>query len=270
MIWLDKMFHVKKPIIGMLHIRALPGDPKFDYATTMEEIVAIARHDLHCLQDGGVDGILFSNEYSLPYQRKVDVITPAAMARIIGELMDEIHVPFGVDVISDGLATIELAAAVSADFVRGTFTGAYVGDGGIYNTDMSQILRRKKFLGLDKLKMMYFLNPESDVYIGNRNIVDIAKSVIFKCDPSALCVSAKAAGSEVSSDVLVEVKAVSQDVPVICNTGVTIETIEDKLSIADAACVGTTFKIDGVFENIVDKKRVQAFMEVVSRFRNSL
>jgi len=44
------------------------------------------------------------------------------MARVIGESMDEIRIPFGVDCISDGLATIELAAAVSADFVRGTFS----------------------------------------------------------------------------------------------------------------------------------------------------
>lgn len=44
------------------------------------------------------------------------------MARVIGELMDEIRIPFSVDCISDGLATIELAAAVSADFVRGTFS----------------------------------------------------------------------------------------------------------------------------------------------------
>ena len=36
----------------------------------------------------------------------------------------------------------ELAAAVDADFVRGTFHGVYVGDGGFYNNDFSKLQRR--------------------------------------------------------------------------------------------------------------------------------
>lgn len=42
----------------------------------MDKVVEHAREDLHALQDGGVDGILFfSNEFSLPYQRNMDMVT---------------------------------------------------------------------------------------------------------------------------------------------------------------------------------------------------
>ena len=143
MLWTEELFKVEKPIIAMLHLQPLPGDPLFKHGNTMKEVVRRAKLDLKALQEGGVDGILISNEFSLPYQRKMDFITPAAMARVIGELMDDINVPFGVDCISDGLATIELAAAVDAKFVRGTFSGVYVGDGGFYNNDFSLLLRRK-------------------------------------------------------------------------------------------------------------------------------
>ena len=55
---------------------------------------------------------------------------------------------------------------------------------------------------------------------------------------------------------------------VLANTGCRPETIENQLSIADGAVVGTTFKVDGKFENEVDESRVKNFMEVVKNFRN--
>lgn len=121
MFWTEALFKVKKPIISMLHMQPLPGDPLFKEKDSMRRVVALARADLHAIQDGGVDGIIFSNEFSLPYQRRMSFVTPSAMARVIGELMNDIRVPYGVDCISDGLATIELAAAVDASFARGTF-----------------------------------------------------------------------------------------------------------------------------------------------------
>ncbi len=270
MLWIEKLFEVKKPIIAMLHLKPLPGDPFFSHGDTMKEVVRNARLDLKSLQDGGVDGILISNEFSLPYQRKMSFITPASMARVIGELMDEISIPFGVDCISDGLATIELAAAVDAKFVRGTFSGVYVGDGGLYNNDFSELLRRKAALHLDELKMIYFLNPESDKSLDTRLLKDVAKSLMFKSRPDGFCISASAAGEEVNSDLMKSVKSISKDVVVICNTGIRPDTVIEKFQDADAGIVGTTFKIDGDLYNPVDVNRVKELMEIVKEYRKTL
>ncbi|MCI8834013.1 MAG: BtpA/SgcQ family protein [Ruminococcus sp.] len=270
MLWTEKMFGVKKPIIAMLHLDALPGDPLFKYGDDMDVVVEHARADLHALQEGGVDGIIFSNEFSLPYQRKMDMVTPAAMAYVIGCLRSEIKVPYGVDAISDGQACLELAAAVKAQFVRGTFCGVYVGDGGLYNNDFSHLLRRKAALHLDDLKMFYFINPESDRNLDTRPLADIAKSTIAKAAPDGLCISANAAGQDVDDALIASVKEANPEIVVLCNTGCRVNTIERKLSTADAAVVGTTFKVDGVFENRVDVNRVKEFMEVVYKYRENL
>ena len=119
--WMNDLWHKDKVIIGMLHLDALPGDPRYTASDSLDIIVEHARMDLKSLIDGGVDAILISNEFSFPYQRKMDYVTVACMARIIGELKKDIIVPFGVDAISDGTATLELARAVDADFCRGTF-----------------------------------------------------------------------------------------------------------------------------------------------------
>lgn len=270
MLWTEKIFGVKKPIIAMLHLDALPGDPLFQYGDDMDVVVEHARADLHALQDGGVDGIIFSNEFSLPYQRKMDMVTPAAMAYVIGCLRSEIRVPYGVDAISDGQACLELAAAVKAQFVRGTFCGVYVGDGGLYNNDFSHLLRRKAALHLDDLKMLYFINPESDRNLDTRPLADIARSTIAKAAPDGLCISANAAGQDVDDALIASVKEANPEIVVLCNTGCRVNTIERKLSTADAAVVGTTFKVDGVFENRVDVNRVKEFMKVVYQYRENL
>jgi membrane complex biogenesis BtpA family protein len=270
MLWTEKLFGVKKPIIAMLHLDALPGDPMFSYSDDMDIVVEHAREDLHALQKGGVDGIIFSNEFSLPYQRKMDMVTPAAMAYIIGCLRAEINVPFGVDAISDGKACLELAAAVKAQFVRGTFCGVYVGDGGLYNNDFSSLLRRKAALHLDTLKMLYFINPESDKNLDTRELAEIAKSTMAKANPDGLCISANAAGQDVDDVLIASVKEANKDVVVLCNTGCRINTVVHKLSTADAAVVGTTFKVDGEFKNRIDVNRVKEFMEVVYKYRETL
>ena len=43
--------------------------------------------------------------------------------------------------------------------------------------------------------------------------------------------------------------------------------MEEQIAIADGAVVGTTFKYEGVFENHVDEKRVNAFMDRVKAIR---
>ena len=67
MSWVKELFSTEKPIIAMCHVRALPGDPYFDEEKGMDWVVERAREDFLALQEGGVDAVMFSNEFSLPY-----------------------------------------------------------------------------------------------------------------------------------------------------------------------------------------------------------
>lgn len=268
--WTEELFHVKKPVIALLHLRALPGDPLYAAEGGVPGVVEIARREMHALQDGGVDGILFANEFSLPYQPKVDYVTVAAMARIIGELKDELKIPYGVNIVSNPLAAIDLAVATDASFVRAAFTGAYLGEAGVITTDVAQAVRRRMHLHGAHIKMLYKVNPESDVYLAERSIQKITKSILFHCFPDGLCVSGSSAGSETDNGILADVKAVSGDVPVFCNTGCTAQNVVQKLNVVDGICVGTALKKDGKFQNQVDPQRVQEFMDIVRAYRKTL
>ncbi|MBQ1323036.1 MAG: SgcQ protein, partial [Erysipelotrichaceae bacterium] len=99
--WLKELFHVEKPIIAMCHLLPLPGDPYYDEEKGLEAVIERAKKDVQALQDGGVDGIMFSNEYSLPYLTKMEPITLAAMAYVIGRVKEEVTIPYGVNCLWD-------------------------------------------------------------------------------------------------------------------------------------------------------------------------
>ena len=266
MSWMKEMFGVDKPVIALLHLNAFPGDPLFKKGDSMKKTVEDARRDLKALQDGGVDGVLISNEFSLPYQTKIDYIGPCAMARVIGELMADIRIPFGIDCEADSLAAIDLAAAVDANFIRGLFTGAYAGDDGLTIPDVGAVLRRKKALGLDDLRMLYFLNNESDEYLVPRDLVSIAKSTVFDARPDAFLVMGQYAGQDAESNDIIKVRE-AVDTPVFCGTGCNAGNIKEKLAISDGVTVGTTFKKNGDFDEHIDYDRVRVFMEQVQEYR---
>lgn len=113
MSWLKEVIGTEKAVIAMCHLRALPGDPSFDAQLGMNWVIDKAWDDLMALQNGGVDAVMFSNEFSLPYLTKVRPETTAAMARIIGQLMSDIRIPFGVNVLWDPVASFDLAMATA-------------------------------------------------------------------------------------------------------------------------------------------------------------
>jgi len=268
MSWLKEVIGTEKAIIAMLHMQAMPGDPYYDKEKGMQWVVDKAHEDLIALQEGGVDAIMFSNEYSLPYLTDVNTETVAAMARVIGELKADIKIPYGVNVLWDPKASLDLAVATDAKFVREIFTGVYASDFGTWDTNCGDTVRHQRTIGAENVKLLFNIVPEAAAYLAARDIKQIAKSTVFNCRPDALCVSGLTAGSATDVGILEEVKATVPETVVFANTGCRANTIERILQTADGAVVGTTFKYDGKFENQVDCKRVKEFMDVVKKIRN--
>ncbi len=267
MSWLKEVIGTEKAIIAMCHMQAMPGDPYYDKEKGMKMVVEKAKQDLEALQEGGVDAVMFSNEFSLPYLTKVRTETVAAMARVIGELQPYISIPYGVNCLWDPIASLDLAVAVDAKFVREIFTGVYASDFGLWNTNCGEVVRHQRAIGAENVKLLFNIVPEAAKYLADREIESIAKTTVFNCRPDALCVSGATAGSATDPEILRRAKSAAGDTVVLANTGCRVNTIENLLNIADGAVVGTTFKYDGKFENQTDVKRVREFMDKVKSFR---
>src|SRR3954449_10105855 len=101
-------------VIGMVHLAALPGAPA--YGGSMRAIVDAALCDARALRDGGCDAIAFENFGDRPFFKDhVPTATVAALTRVIVEVVAEVAMPFGVNVLrNDAASAIAIAAATGA------------------------------------------------------------------------------------------------------------------------------------------------------------
>jgi membrane complex biogenesis BtpA family protein len=263
---LRDMFGIDKPIIAMVHLPALPGRPRHDRAAGMQAIVDAVARDLEVLQDAGVDGLLFCNEADLPYQLSVGVEAVAAMAAVIGQLRSEIRRPFGVNLVFDPVSSLAVARATGACFVREVFTGVYESDLGIMRPDYGSIGAYRTQIGAESVALLANITPEFASPLGHRSIAERAKSAAF-LGIDALLISGPITGVPTDAGQLREARQAAPHIPVLANTGVTEDTVQQILAIADGAIVGTTLKRDAVTWNPVDAGRAGAFMAAAARAR---
>ncbi len=259
------LFGTARPIVGMVHLGALPGSPLHDAETGIDGIVESARADLAALQDAGFDAVMFGNENDRPYEFLVDTASTATMAFVIGQLNDEIAVPFGVNVLWDPMATVALAAATGAAFCREIFTGTYASDMGPWTPDAGKAMRYRDRLGRPDLAMLYNISAEFADSLDRRSLPDRARSAVFSSIPDAVLVSGTITGEAARMEDLEAVKAVLPDTPVMANTGVKHETVADVLKIADGCIVGSALKFDGDTWKAIDPDRAREFVQRARR-----
>ncbi|WBU60894.1 BtpA/SgcQ family protein [Paracoccus albus] len=257
-----------KAVIAMCHIGALPGAPLYDADGGMDKLVENAISDIEKLQDGGVDAIMFGNENDRPYLLKATPESIAAYTAVITACKPHLKVPFGVNYLWDPTASVAVANATGAKWVREIFTGVFASDMGVWAPDAATPARLKRNLGQKDLKLFFNINAEFAHSLDQRPIELRAKSAIFSSLADAILVSGPITGQPAnSSDLRKVAETVGDLVPVFANTGVNINNIKDVLSVASGCIIGTHFKIDGDTWNAVDGDRVKRFMEVVNSVR---
>ena len=262
-----RVFAATKPVIGMVHLGALPGTPLHDAKAGIAGLVEHARKDLVALQEAGFDAVMFGNENDRPYELRVDTASTATMAYVIGKLRDEIRIPFGVNVLWDPMSTMALAAATGASFVREIMTGSFASDMGMWNPDAGAALRYRDRLGRNDLAVLFNISAEFAYSLDRRSLADRARSVVFSSIPDAVLVSGAITGEAAAMSDLEAVKQVLPHMPVLANTGVKHATVADVLRIADGCIVGSSLKYDGNTWNAVDPERAAEFMRVVRAAR---
>ena len=263
---LEQTFGVRKPVIAMLHLPGLPGRPWHDVSAGLGRVVDIVGRDLAVLQDAGVNGVMFCNEADLPYQLKVGPEIVASMAFVVGQLRRDVRVPFGVNLLFDAIASLAVARATGAAFVREVMTGVYESDLGMIEPHIGEIGGYRTAIGASGVLLFDNIAPEFASAIGHRTVADRAKGAAF-LGADAILISGPAAGTQFAMSDLVAAKEAVPNTPVIANTGVRAETIGAIFKVADGAIVGTSFKRDGVTWNEVDPARARALMDAAAAAR---
>ena len=257
----------KKAVVAMAHIGALPGSPLYDASGGMAKLIDGVLADIEKLQAGGVDAIMFGNENDRPYVLEAAPEGVAAMTAVVAAVKPALKVPFGVNYLWDPKASVAIAAATGASFVREIFTGVFASDMGIWEPDCAGAVRLKRNLGRGDLKLLFNINAEFAHSLDQRPIELRARSAVFSSLADAILVSGPITGQPASQSDLRKVCETIKEVPVFANTGVNIDNVADILAVASGVIIGTHFKVDGNTWNAVDGARVKRFMDKVATLR---
>lgn len=263
---LREIFGVDKPLIAMCHLPGLPGRPRHDVGGGMDTIAKSLARDITALQEAGVDGLLFCNENDIPYQLQVGDEVVAAMAGAISRVLPQVRLPFGVNLLWDPAASLAVARATGAAFVREVFTGGFEGDTGLLTPVFGDLAAYRHNIGADNVAIFTNITPEFSRSLSNRSVADRARGAVF-LGVDAILVSGPMAGVTAAMEDLREAHDAVPDAAVLANTGVNPENVAHVLAVSDGAIVGTSLKEGGITWNPVDPARARHMVELFAQAR---
>jgi predicted TIM-barrel enzyme len=234
------LFAQPKPILAMLHLK---GDTRDDKLTR-----AVREADIYA--ECGVDAVIVEDYFG----DVTDVENVLALLR-----RERPQYVVGVNVLDDFAKSYELATQYGAQFMQvDSICGHLTPTDEQDYFDMVSRYRadgRVAVIGGVRFKYQEYLSGRSlaeDLAIGRRH-----------CD--AIAVTGSGTGVDTDSDKIREFRQHLSDFPLVIGAGMTVATIKEKLTLADAAIVGSTFKDTRKDAGEVSQAHVMEFMDVVRR-----
>jgi membrane complex biogenesis BtpA family protein len=258
---LDSILGVATAVIGMIHLRALPGSPR--WAGSMDAVIQAALDDARALAEGGADALLVENHGDMPFAPgRVDAATVAAMAVTVHAVRAAVPLPIGVNVLkSDALSALAVASATGAVFIRvNVHVGAVVADQGLLQSTSYESLRYRRLLGLD-IKILADVQAKHAVPLAPVPIEMETRDAVARGLADGLVVTGVATGEPTAMADLKKVRDAAPGMPLLVGSGATADNAAELLSIADGLIVGTSVKRGGVLANPVDAARVRRLVD---------
>ena len=251
-----------KFLAAMVAVLPLPGSPLYDGDD--DRVVRQALADLEVYKAAGVDSILFENDHDLPYiQPPLDEEGIALMTNIVKEARARFDGPLGIQMLeAANITSLEIAAAADLDYIRvEAFVFAHVGGSGVINGSAGRILRRRKELGAEHIRVFADVKKKhgSHSLTIDLDIEDeIQQAEFFLAD--GVIVTSQFTGINPDKQDLIKAKRVTK-LPVLIGSGMTPENIQEYLPLADGFIVGSCFRKDGRFLEKLEPKRLDRFMK---------
>jgi len=262
---------VDQPLIGMIHVRALPGTPFA--GSSLDEVIDKAAEEAETLFDIGFDALCIENMHDRPYLLgEVGPEIVAAMTAVgIAVRSAAPSAPLGVQILAGAnTAALAVAMAVDAQFIRAeNFVFAHVADEGLMPTaSAASLLRERKRLGAEDIAIFADVKKKHSAHAitGDVSLGQTAHGADFFA-ADGLIVTGSATGAPASAADLIETKRGAPDLPVLVGSGATPDNIAEMFDHADGIIVGSSMKYDGVWSNEIDPARAAAIVEAANSAR---
>ena len=267
---MTSLFPQPKPVIGVIHVGALPGTPNNTH--TVSELVTAARREARLYRESGVDGIAIENMHDVPYLRsEVGPEIVAAMTAIGREVKSDTNLPVGIQILAGAnIEAMAVAHAAGLDFIRAEgYAYAHVADEGLIQASAAKLLRYRRMIGAERVQVWADVKKKHSAHAitADVSLGATAHTVEFM-GADCVIVTGSVTGEPPSTADVKEAKAHCR-LPVILGSGISADNITEFYSEADGFIVGSAFKVDGHWSNTIDPSRVARFMTIVNKLRTT-
>jgi membrane complex biogenesis BtpA family protein len=253
-----------RALIGMVHVRALPGTPR-----CREPLAAVVEHavtEALALEQAGFDGLILENMHDVPYcLREVGPEIVAGMTATGCAVRAAVRCPLGIQVLAGAnRAALAVALACSADFIRAEgFVFSHVADEGLMvEADAAGLLRYRKQIGAEHIAVVADIKKKHSAHAitADIDLPATAQAAAFS-GADAIIVTGGATGEAASSSD-VRAAAGATELPVLVGSGITPDNLPEFAG-AGGFIVGSYLKRDGVWSNPLDDARVTRMVQAV-------
>ncbi len=248
-----------KPLIGVVHVLALPGTPSHD--RTLADIIRAAAQEAGIYRDEGIDGIMVENMHDAPYLKgRVGPEIVASMTAVAAAVRAAVpDLPMGIQILAGAnQEALAVAQAAGLDFVRAEgFVFAHVADEGIVESSAGELLRYRRAIGAERVQVWADVKKKHSAHAITAD-VSLAETVqavaFFRGD--AVIITGRVTGDAPALDDVVAAKAAGE-LPVLLGSGLTPDNLARYWEAADGFIVGSYLKEGGSWANPVDPERVR-------------
>ena len=236
------LFPKPKPILAMLHLKG----------NTRNDILARAVREADIYVANGVDALIVEDYFG-------DATDVENVLSVLSR--ERPHYILGVNVLNDFARSYELAAQYGAKFMQvdsicGHLTPA---DEQAYLAMVARYRRDGQVAVIGGVRFKY------QPYLSGRSLAD--DLVIGRAHCDAIAVTGEGTGVDTDMHKIREFREILGDFPLVIGAGMTVAQVADKLAVADAAIVGSTFKEARQASNEVNATYVREFMAAVGELR---
>ncbi|XP_042856449.1 uncharacterized protein F13E9.13, mitochondrial-like [Penaeus japonicus] len=257
-------------VIGMIHVKALPGTPLNCHG--VNELVEMARREAFAYKEAGVDGVLVENMFDIPYLMGASLgpEVVATMTRVCQEVRGIIpkHIPCGIQILAGGnKEALAVGKACGLQFIRAEcFVFSHVADEGLMNACAGPLLRYRRSIGAEDVLVFTDVKKKHSAHsitsdVGIAEMAEAAK--FFLAD--GVILTGSATGQEADHRQLKDVMN-RVDLPVLIGSGVTSDNIHKYMD-AHGFIVGSHFKSGGSWMGDLEYERIESFTTLVRNLR---
>jgi len=260
-----KVFPNGKAIIGMVHVGALPGTPLYDRKRGLEGLVDDALADAKKLVEAGVDGIQIENQWDRPFL-KANEIGPEVVSvlthitTLIGQLSS---IPLGMNVHLNACNhAMAIAKATNCKWIRAfELANGYISNSGYVDAAGPQLMRYRSMIDADDIMVFgdFQVKHGSHAITSDRTVIEKAHDIEAFLGDAAI-ITGLSTGNPPDGKSCDGVHK-ELGIPLLIGSGLSSDNIQTLWPYVDGAVIGSSFKVNGVLSNPIDKERVERFID---------